>query len=905
MMTKNLQFTVRGFGNLLLMWSAIAMIWSARPAQAAEAVPWISAMEGKPDTLSIKHQDGEWFQATLNTPITKGDDVWLEAGGRAEIFLNPDSYVRLSGSASLRFDTLEDLSFDVAQNLGQAQYKTGPDTEIFLVTPTLGITIHANTRARVDVAEDDSTEVSTERGQVELNGPAGFAMVNTGQSLYSSPNANGYNLTGAPPPDDFDRWSDKRDRELASTPPTPGPVGQYLPPPAANELSANGDWYNDPTYGWVWRPTSVPPDWAPYTVGHWGWWPGWGWTWIPYEPWGWYPYHYGNWVVGGSGWIWVPGAIATVAWSPALVFWLDGPDWIGWCPLPFGVDRVGFQREVDRNPHSVYRYVRRNNITVVNVNNFNTTNYANVRRPLPANYRTTARVAADSRHEFRGIHNHHEFESSGPKGWVPQNRRPPEHLANRVTPAWEPGRGHEHGMQMGQPKGERPERTFERALPPGRGKERTPPVRRAAEMERHGRGPGEAPPPGQTKERPEHERMGPPGREEKAGATPPGEMKGKPERPGPPGREGGSVTPPPGEVKEHREQPTPPAHAERPSPAQAGGRSERPAAPGREGGSVTPPPGEVKEHREQPTPPAHAERPSPAPAGGRSERPAPLGREQGPAAPSKEPSKGQHQQVSPPGREQGPAAPAKEPSKGQRQQVSPPGREQGPAAPPPEPSKGQHQQVSPPGREQPPSAPSGPAPGGKPSKPGKEKKPQSFLYAPPGRERWLAESPGFMDRAQRETISPRFAPPGWDRRSAESSGSLTQAGNRSASLSFSPPNRERLAVTSSAAAASPRRDAAIPGFTSRGERTSSSGAAGTNRAQLPRNEASPPAFSRPSFGSSSRSHSSAPASSRPSFNGESSFSHRGGNRGSVPGSAGHSAGPHSGDSNGTRYKGRP
>jgi hypothetical protein len=865
MMTKSLQFSVRGFGILLLAQSILFAMGTAGPAQAGEAVPWVSAMAGKPDTLSVKHQGGEWFRATLNTPLIKGDDVWLEAGGRAEIFVNPSSFIRLSGPASLRFDTLQDLSFDIAQNLGQVQFQTGPDTEVFLVTPNLGLTIHANTRARINVAEDESTEVTTERGEVELNGPAGYATVHAGQSLYSAAGNNNYNLTGAPRPDDFDRWSEQRDRELASTPPTPGPVGQYLPPPAANSLSANGYWYSDPTYGWAWRPNSVPPDWSPYTVGHWGWWPGWGWTWISYEPWGWYPYHYGNWVMGVSGWIWAPGPIVSVGWSPALVFWLDGPDWIGWCPLPFGVDLVLFQRNIDRDPHSVYRYVQQNNITVVNVNNFNTTNYINVRRTLPANYRTTARVAADNRHEFSGIRNVRDFETSGPRGWVPQDRRPPEHLSNRVAPAWESNGRPGRGMHQEQLKGERPERTVERALPPGRGQDRTPPARHeAAGAERHGRGPGEVAPPGQIKEGPGH-----PGREEGVNAPPSGPGKEKPERPLPPGREERTVTPPAGPNRERTERPTPPGREEGavPPSGEGRGRGERPMPQGREEGAGSSPPS-AGPTPERPTPPGREERGGGQPLGPSNERPTPPAHQERPAAPS---------------------------------------RGQGPAATPPPPK--QHEQAIPPGREQPPSAPAGekpgtPAPEPKSGKPSKDKKGGAFLYSPPGRERWLAESSGFMDRAQRNTLSPGFAPPGWNARLAESSGSAPRARNDSSSLRFSPPNRDHLGAATSGVADSSPRDAGLRWFTPRGERTNSSWAGSPNRPQLSGNKGSSPVFSRPSFGGNSRSGFRAPAPSRPSFSGGSSFSHRGGSGGSSPSSAGRSFGSHFSGSRGTTPKGR-
>src|SRR4029077_18138321 len=113
--------------------------------------------------------------------------------------------------------------------------------------------------------------------------------------------------SAAPSPDDWDRWNSERTDGLGAEPRS----ARYLPPsmPAADELDRDGSWQDQPEYGPVWRPATVPSDWAPYTTGHWLWDPYYGWTWIDDAPWGWAPYHYGRWVNAGGGWGWAPGPI--------------------------------------------------------------------------------------------------------------------------------------------------------------------------------------------------------------------------------------------------------------------------------------------------------------------------------------------------------------------------------------------------------------------------------------------------------------------------------------------------------------------------------------------------------------------------------------------------------------------
>ena len=101
-----------------------------------------------------------------------------------------------------------------------------------------------------------------------------------------------------------------------------------------DNLSPDGEWFQEPSYGWVWTPYNTSPNWRPYYDGHWVY-TDYGWSWVSNERWGWATYHYGRWIFEDSyGWVWVPGRV----WAPSWVAWRYGDDWVGWAPLPPGAD---------------------------------------------------------------------------------------------------------------------------------------------------------------------------------------------------------------------------------------------------------------------------------------------------------------------------------------------------------------------------------------------------------------------------------------------------------------------------------------------------------------------------------------------------------------------------------------
>jgi hypothetical protein len=101
-----------------------------------------------------------------------------------------------------------------------------------------------------------------------------------------------------------------------------------------DDLAPYGNWIERPSHGWVWTPRQVSSSWRPYRDGHWVWTDE-GWTWISDEPYGWATYHYGRWYDDPEiGWSWVPDD----EWAPSWVSFQQGADYVGWAPLPPGVN---------------------------------------------------------------------------------------------------------------------------------------------------------------------------------------------------------------------------------------------------------------------------------------------------------------------------------------------------------------------------------------------------------------------------------------------------------------------------------------------------------------------------------------------------------------------------------------
>ncbi len=336
---------IRAIGPLLLF-SLIGGFLS--PVSAAEETsnPYgaarlsrLSLIEG--EVLLQRGDDEEWVAASVNTPFRPHDKLWATDGARAEVQFDDGSAVRLAESTNLDLLDLEPGWTHLQLTLGVANFTAhsasrGRREEAFFEvdTPQAAIRADRSTKFRVDVAEDGSTEITVREGKVELSSDQEPIVVAKNQRVViEGGDSPRYLLESAQERDEWDRWNEDRDSQLAQARST-----EHLSPNiamGATELDTYGRWTLVPTYGWVWAP-QVPAGWVPYQTGRWVWVEPWGWTWVSYEPWGWVPYHYGRWVVVATvGWVWVPG-LALEVWAPGYVRFIYGPDWVAWVPLAPG-----------------------------------------------------------------------------------------------------------------------------------------------------------------------------------------------------------------------------------------------------------------------------------------------------------------------------------------------------------------------------------------------------------------------------------------------------------------------------------------------------------------------------------------------------------------------------------------
>ena len=347
----------------------------------------------------LSHTDGsvsfnpagtdDWVAAVINRPMTTGDKLWSDDGGRAELHI---------GSASLRIGSTTGFSFlNLTDNVAQIQVTEGTlrvrvkrldENETFEIdTPNLAFSILRPGTYRINVNEGgDTTIVSVRGGEGEVTGGGQAYSVHSNQTATFSGtdqlNADVQNYAGD---DDFDQWCSDRDRrEDHST------SARYVSPDVVGyeDLDDYGGWRDVPEYGTIWFPHTTVVGWAPYRYGHWAYIAPWGYTWVEDEPWGYAPFHYGRWVAVGGVWGWVPCrpevvgvAYVRPVYAPALVAWVGGPHFavgvgigggvgVGWFPLG--------PREVYVPSYRVSRtYVNNVNVSNTTVNTTVVNNYYN------------------------------------------------------------------------------------------------------------------------------------------------------------------------------------------------------------------------------------------------------------------------------------------------------------------------------------------------------------------------------------------------------------------------------------------------------------------------------------------------------------------------------------------------
>ena len=274
------------------------------------------------------------INARVNLPVFPGDDVITNRRGRTEVRLADGNVVGIDRATSILFRSILD-SYDTESNVTIAELRYGKvavfrvgDASESLRLDTPSASYFAGDEAIFSVESDSHgrDHLAVFDGTIEVRTPARTSRVRAGESadvddrglsdLVSDEHSSA---------DDFERWFLQRSEKFGNS------NSRYLDRSLAysdEDLSRSGSWTFISGFGWGWRPF-VGAGWRPYYNGQWATGPSGCLTWVSYEPWGWVPYHYGRWSFDPAyGWFWLPGA----AYSPAWVYWMYSPGYIGWAP---------------------------------------------------------------------------------------------------------------------------------------------------------------------------------------------------------------------------------------------------------------------------------------------------------------------------------------------------------------------------------------------------------------------------------------------------------------------------------------------------------------------------------------------------------------------------------------------
>jgi len=290
-------------------------------------------------------QDANWTPAAVNDALTTGDSVWTEPNARGEVSI-AGTRVRMDQSTQLNLLQLDDSTTRLQLDQGRLDIKTFTmDTSqpYEVVTPRGTVKLEAQGDYYIESGStEDPTRLGVRSGAAQITGVNGQVLAvragEVGEISGDAATPQLRTIQTAPPPVQA-YWAD-RDQQINYAAP------QYLSADVVGyeDMQAYGAWSNDPDYGEVWSPNTVPAGWQPYNDGAWAYSQPYGWTWVDQQPWGFAPYHYGRWANRNNRWMWVPPERREHSvYAPALVAFVGGAALgaaiggdsrpVGWFPL--------------------------------------------------------------------------------------------------------------------------------------------------------------------------------------------------------------------------------------------------------------------------------------------------------------------------------------------------------------------------------------------------------------------------------------------------------------------------------------------------------------------------------------------------------------------------------------------
>jgi len=173
----------------------------------------VNFIEGK---VSIARKKGKSGLLLKGDNVEIGDKVLTGTSGKAEILLNPGSYLRLSENSTFEFVSTELDNLQIKLNSGTAIFEVYADDEfnVAIDTPKTDFFLVKSGVYRIDIAADGSEKIEVWKGRAQI-GNAEVNIVKGGNVVVIR---NGQQQTAKfdrDEKDEFELWSRLRAKELA------------------------------------------------------------------------------------------------------------------------------------------------------------------------------------------------------------------------------------------------------------------------------------------------------------------------------------------------------------------------------------------------------------------------------------------------------------------------------------------------------------------------------------------------------------------------------------------------------------------------------------------------------------------------------------------------------------------
>lgn len=167
-------------------------------------------------TVSVTRTEGKSGVLLKGDDLQTGDRVTTGTDGKAEILLNPGSFIRVGGGTSFEFvsTSLDDLKIKLISGSAVLEVIAADDFRVSMEMPRSTAILTRSGVFRLDVLEDGSGKLSVFKGKV-LFGPDGKAELKPGRSVVMGSNLRAeVTKFDTDSQDELDTWSRDRAKEL-------------------------------------------------------------------------------------------------------------------------------------------------------------------------------------------------------------------------------------------------------------------------------------------------------------------------------------------------------------------------------------------------------------------------------------------------------------------------------------------------------------------------------------------------------------------------------------------------------------------------------------------------------------------------------------------------------------------